>query len=259
MVKQGEALLYSNPEIYDVAFGWDLKLELDFLESCWTDHVKGGAVRRILEPACGTGRLLEALAERGYDVFGYDLSPEMVAYASQRLGKVGGRARRGDMRSFQPPGQFDAALNLVNSIGYLLEDQDFLLHLERMAGALRSGGVYVIQLNYAGEPPEMGTFGPWGNRRGELSTTLTWSVVREDLKALRSHQHARITARRGKERRLIEEDHVLRLWTQDDVERLLDQSAFELVAIYHDRFDPFPMDVPRTGEYGNLYHVLARR
>ena len=250
--------LYASPEIYDVAFGWDLALELDFLESCWAAHADG-PVRRILEPACGTGRLLEALALRGYDVAGYDLSPEMVAFASRRLGAHGGRAHRGDMATFRPPGRFDVAINLVNSIGYLLEDDQVLAHFERIAEALRPGGIYIAQFNYAGEPPELATFGPWGNRRQDLSTTLTWTVVREESAARRSHQHARITARRGKERLQIDEDHVLRLWTQEDVDALLARSPLVLEAVYHDRFDPFPIDVPRTGEYGNLYHVLARR
>jgi hypothetical protein len=84
-------------------------------------------------------------------------------------------------------------------------------------------------------------------------------VAREDTAAKRSHQHARITARRGREKLMIEEDHLLRLWTQEDVDALLDRSPLTLAAVYHDRFDPYPIDVPRTGEYGNLYHVLARR
>ena len=259
MTQLSPPALYASPEIYDVAFGWDLALELDFLESCWAAHVEG-PVRRLLEPACGTGRLLEALALRGYDVLGYDLSPEMVAFASRRLGAYGGRALRGDMAGFRPPGgTFDVAVNLVNSIGYLLEDDQVLAHFERIAEALRPGGIYIAQFNYAGEPPELATFGPWGNRRNDISTTLTWTVAREDRAAKRSHQHARITARRGKEKLALEEDHLLRLWTQEDVDALLDRSPLTLAAVYHDRFDPFPIDVPRTGEYGNLYHVLARR
>ncbi|HEU5311266.1 MAG TPA: hypothetical protein VFV24_07405, partial [Candidatus Eisenbacteria bacterium] len=106
---------------------------------------------------------------------------------------------------------------------------------------------------------ELSTFGPWGNKGGDLHTTITWSVEREDLRNRRSHQHARITARRGKERLVIEEDHILRLWTQKDVDRLVEQSPFDLAAVYHDRFEPFPMNVERTGEHGNLYHVLQRK
>jgi SAM-dependent methyltransferase len=256
---RSEALsLYSSPEIYDVAFGWDLTLEIDFLEQCWATHVPG-VVKRVLEPACGTGRILEALARRGYEVLGYDRGPEMVAYAAGKVGTWGGKVCRGEMSSFRPPGHFDAALNLVNSIGYLLDEEGILSHLARVGESLRDGGVYIVQLSYAGEPPDQAAFGPWGNRRGDLSTSLTWAVLREDLVSKRSFQRGRVEARRGEERILIEEEHVLRLWTQEDFDRLIAQSPFELVAVYHDRFDRFPADLPRTGEHGNLYHVLRRR
>lgn len=250
--------LYSSPEVYDVAFGWDLRLEVDFLESCWAAHVSG-PVRRILEPACGTGRIMHALAERGYDVFGYDRSGEMVEFASRRLRALGGRLHRGDMESFRPPGRFDVALNLVNSIGYLLEDRAVLAHLECVAEALRPGGIYIVQFSYGGEPPELVTFGPWENRKGDLSTRLTWRVEREDAAAKRSHQRCSITARRGGETIALEEEHVLRLWTEGDFDRLIESSPFDLAAVYHDRFDPFPISESRTGAHGNLYHVLARR
>ncbi|MBI4364270.1 MAG: class I SAM-dependent methyltransferase [Candidatus Latescibacteria bacterium] len=250
--------LYSSPEIYDVAFGWDLRMELDFVERCLSEHTPG-VVRRILEPACGTGRVIAALASRGYEVAGYDLSPEMVAYAAEKLKPFGGRVLRGDMTSFRPPGVHDAAINLVNSIGYLLEDEALASHLEGVAGALRPGGVYLAQFNYGGEPPELAAFGPWGNRAGNLSTTLTWRVVREDPAAGRSYHECRVTARSGKEHRTIEESHVLRYWTQEDFDRIVAESPFELVAVYYDRFEEHPLSEPRTGELGNLYHVLRRR
>lgn len=250
--------LYSSPEIYEVAFGWDLRHELDFYERCFRQHVRG-PVRRVIEPCCGTGRLLEALARRGYEVVGYDRSEEMVAFADARLRPHGGAAHVGEMTSFRAPGSFDAALHPVNSIGYLLDDGQVSSHFERMGEMLRSGAVYIVQISYGGEPPELSTFGPWGNRGNGLSTTLTWSVEREDAEAKRSHQRCVVTARRGKWRRRIEEEHVLRYWTQEDFDGLVEASPFRLAAIYWDRFEPFPLEWKRFGEHGNLYHVLERR
>ena len=66
-------------------------------------------------------------------------------------------------------------------------------------------------------------------------------------------------ATRGQERRILEESHVLRYWTQEDFDRFLGESAFELVAVYFDRFEEKPPDEPRTGLDGNLYHVLRRK
>ncbi len=253
-----EAALYSSPEIYEVAFGWDLTRELDFYESCFRAHARG-PVRRLLEPCCGTGRMLDALARRGYEAVGYDLSAEMAAFADARLRPLGGAAYAGEMETFRAPGVFDAALHPVNSIGYLLDDAPFASHLERMGEMLRPGGIYVVQISYGGEPPELARFGPWGNNGNGLSTTLTWSVEREDAEAKRSYQHCVVTARRGKWRRRIEEDHLLRYWTQEDFDRLVERSPFRLAAIYWDRFEPFPLEWKRYGEHGNLYHVLERR
>jgi SAM-dependent methyltransferase len=251
-------LLYDSPEIYDVAFGWDLDLELTFVESCLRTHVVD-PVRRILEPACGTGRILVPLASRGYEVLGYDQSAEMVAFAAAKIARVGGRVMRGDMASFHPPGPFDAAINLVNSVGYLLEDADAASHLACVAEAVLPGGVYLVQFSYGGEPPEQAAFGPWPNTRAGLRTELTWRVVREDPAARRSYQECRIEATRGQERRVLEESHVLRYWTQEDFDRIVEGSEFELAAVYFDRFEEKPLDEPRTGLDGNLYHVLRRK
>ncbi|HYQ96266.1 MAG TPA: class I SAM-dependent methyltransferase [Candidatus Eisenbacteria bacterium] len=250
--------LYESPEIYDVAFGWNLAMELDFLESCLARHV-ADPVRSILEPACGTGRILAALVDRGYEVTGYDLRPEMVAFAAAKVAPFGGRVMRGDMATFKPPGLYDAAINLVNSIGYLLEDDSVTSHLERVAESLRPGGVYLVQFSYGGEPPEQSTFGPWANARGGLETTLTWRVEREDPGSRRSYQQCHITARRGGEERILQESHVLRYWTQEDFDRLVEKSPFELAAVYFDRFEEHPLGDARTGADGNLYHVLRRR
>jgi len=250
------SLVYRTPEIYDVATGWKLDQEIEFLESTFRRHA--GLVRSVVEPCCGTGRMLRALADQGYEVAGYDLSPEMVAFARERLRPVGGRAWVGEMSAFEPPGLFDAAINLVNSIGYLLEEDAIAAHLERMGGALRPGGIYVVQFSYGGEPPELARFGPWSHHAGDIGTTLLWEVVREDETARRSYQHCRITARRGKERRVFDEDHVLRYWTHEDVTRLLDASPFRLDAVYWDNFEEFPLEDYRMGEHGNLYHVLRR-
>jgi len=251
------SLAYRAPEIYDVATGWRLDKEIDFLESVFRRHA--GVVQRVLEPCCGTGRLLRALADQGYEVAGYDMSAEMTSFARDRLRSVGGRIWTGEMSAFRPPEVFDAALNLVNSIGYLLEEEAIAAHLARMGEALRPGGVYVVQFSYGGEPPELARFGPWGNRSGDLSTTLLWEVLREDETARRSYQHCRITARRGKERRVFDEEHVLRYWTHEDVTRLLAASPFTLDAVYWDNFEEFPLEDYRMGEHGNLYHALRRR
>jgi hypothetical protein len=49
-------------ELYDIAFGWDVA------EADWLVERLGPDCRTVLEPGCGTGRMLAALAERGLRV-----------------------------------------------------------------------------------------------------------------------------------------------------------------------------------------------
>ncbi|MCU0832297.1 MAG: magnesium protoporphyrin IX methyltransferase [Rhizobiaceae bacterium] len=76
---------------------------------------------RILDAGCGAGALAIALAERGADVTGIDLSPELVGYAREALPKFtnGGAVRlhAGDMltRIF---GRFDAVVAMDSIIHY---------------------------------------------------------------------------------------------------------------------------------------------
>ncbi len=58
--------IYSEEaELYDIAFDWDLSEEAD-----WLVQRLGRTCLSVPEPGCGTGRLLEAFAQRGLAVAG---------------------------------------------------------------------------------------------------------------------------------------------------------------------------------------------
>ena len=49
--------LYDYPRYYDLVYGSDWKAEFDFLTGVFDKHVCG-EIKQLLEPACGTGRLI---------------------------------------------------------------------------------------------------------------------------------------------------------------------------------------------------------
>ena len=70
-----------------------LNAELDY--GAWADFVEAVFARflparpsLVLDLACGTGSMTHALAARGYDMIGVDLSPEMLSVAMSRAGEV---------------------------------------------------------------------------------------------------------------------------------------------------------------------------
>ncbi|MGH7200506.1 MAG: class I SAM-dependent methyltransferase, partial [Planctomycetaceae bacterium] len=180
MTQTIDAHIYDYPKYYDVIFGSDWKAEFDFLQACFERHARR-PVRRVFEPACGTGRLLIKLAEAGYAVAGNDLNPHAVAYCNARFTRRGLRppAVVGDMAGFRLARKVDAAFNMINSFRHLPDEDAAESHLRCVAKALVSGGLYVLGLHLT---PTVGARierERWAARRGHLGVRSTlWS---EDL------------------------------------------------------------------------------
>ena len=76
--------IYDYPVYYDLIFGSDWTAEYRFLEATFKKHVTG-KTKRVLEPACGTGRLLYRMTKGGYSAAGLDLNAKAIDYCNARL------------------------------------------------------------------------------------------------------------------------------------------------------------------------------
>jgi glycine/sarcosine N-methyltransferase len=131
---------------YDRFVNWEGRLshELPFFLSLF----EGEGVARVLDTACGTGHHAIALARRGYQVVGADLSVPMVERARENASAAGvdvtfSVAGLGELSSL---GQtFDAAICLGNSLPHLLSAQAVEGALDDLASVIRPGGLLVIQ------------------------------------------------------------------------------------------------------------------
>ncbi len=126
-------------ELYD-AFVFDGDLPL-FLELA---REQGP---RVLEIACGSGRVLVPLARAGFDVVGIDVSAHMLALARAKLSAAALTARlvNADMRDFRlDEADFDLAIVAVKSFAYLTERDDQLRCLRSTHAHLRPGGLLAI-------------------------------------------------------------------------------------------------------------------
>jgi SAM-dependent methyltransferase len=104
---------------------------------------------RLLDVPCGGGRHSRALAARGHDVTGVDLSPSFLEVARSKSvpgpGQVTWEQR--DMRDLPWPAAFDGAFSLGNSFGYL-DDAGNEAFLHAVARALKPGGRFVLDTGY---------------------------------------------------------------------------------------------------------------
>ena len=254
--------LYRRPEYYDVAFSWELiTLEMERLEQCFSNYASG-EVRRLLEPACGTGRFLVRWPDLGYRVTGYDRGLAMLRYAAGRIRAAGAgdaaTLAQADMRTAAFGREFDAAYNAVNSVGYLLTEEDIRAHFAATARSVRPGGVYVLQIACAGEGEERYPPDEWTCERDGVRVTTRWSVEEEDRERRLSRELCRMEIDDHGRVEVFEDPHVLHLWLVEDLRRLARESGFDWVTAVDFHGNEFPATTRITGAHGNLYHVLRR-
>jgi SAM-dependent methyltransferase len=219
------------------------------------------AVREILEPACGTGRFLITFPKHGYKITGYDNNPKMVTYAKEKIKKAGydniADVFLMDMRSAKTDIKYDSALNSINSIGYLLTDDDILSHLQNTGASIRRGGIYIIHLSCAWDRLEPHEQEGWIIQRDDISIRTVWHISREDRQKKLSYQVCKMYITDHDEKKEIIDDHILRLWIYEDIKDLINRSKiFRLEAIYDEKEREIPLDSHINGEMGNLYYIL---
>ena len=61
---------------------------------------RGGYPLRVIDPTCGTGRLLAPFAQRGHQVLGIELDDRLVPVARRAVGKE--NVRKGDVCAYAP-------------------------------------------------------------------------------------------------------------------------------------------------------------
>ncbi|WP_327584226.1 class I SAM-dependent methyltransferase [Nonomuraea sp. NBC_00507] len=168
----------------------------DFYTAGWTDAVDDPAAvrllallepiagRRVLEIACGHGRISRALARRGADVVGVDLSSALIekARAAEHAAPLGIRYLHADAAASDIPGVsglFDA---VVCSFG-LSDIDDLEGAIAGAARVLRPGGVFACSILHPCFPGGRGVSGSWS---GDASYyTEGWWRADGELSSLR--------------------------------------------------------------------------
>jgi ubiquinone/menaquinone biosynthesis C-methylase UbiE len=121
-----------------MAFTKGTEQEVGFL----VDALGLEAGERVLDVGCGPGRHALALARRGIDVAGVDLSEDFITLARDAAAMDGLTARFevGDVRELAYDAEFDAVICLCQGGFGLLGGHDEPRAFERIAAAVRSDG-----------------------------------------------------------------------------------------------------------------------
>ena len=251
--------IYDHPKYYDLVFGSDCAAEIRFILGCAERYLKRPA-KRFFEPACGTGRLLFALAKKGYDVDGLDLNAKAIEFCNARFQRheMDYRATVGDMTDFKLRRKADIAFNTINSFRHLASEDSALSHLQCVGKAVKAGGIYLLGVHLTPTTGATCETESWTARRGHLSiNTHMWPRKHNRSKrierfGIRFDIHSPTRAFR------IEDTLVLRSYSPKQMSDLISKAGcWQLIANYDFGYDlRCPIEVDEQSE--DVVYVLRK-
>lgn len=251
--------LYDFPKYYDLIFGSDWAAEFKFLNQCFEKYSKR-PVKRLFEPACGTGRLMIQFAKAGFEISGNDLNEKAIAYCNARLKRAGFPESGfvGDMADFKLKKKVDAAFNMINTFRHLPTEKAAEDHFRCIADALNKGGLYILGLHLTPKTPAVCTSETWASTKGNLSVVSNLWTISTDRKKRQERIGVTYDVYTPTKQFRIEDETMFRTY---DVQQMFDLLATEprlrLLEMYDFRYDiDWPIDVTQDTE--DIVYILQR-
>lgn len=251
---------YDYPQYWEMAFAEDTQPEADFIEAACAKYALR-PVRSMLEPACGSGRLVVELARRGYRTTGFDLNLKSIEYARRRIERLKLKANvfPGDMRAFTLPKPVDAAFNTFSTFRLLLSENDALSHLRCVASMLRPGGIYVLGLHLLPPDASEESCERWRAKRGSTEVCYTLRVTATDRRRRIEHLRVTLLVRTPRGKKKYATEFSFRLYTAAQMRRLLAAvPEFELCDVFdycYDIDDPLKLN----NELADVVLILRKK
>ena len=223
---------------YDIEhdrFNEDLDMYRNFAE------LSGG--RKILELACGSGRVLLPLAQEGYELTGVDSSEKMLALAQQRLQEKQLAAHcqliKQDMRTLQIGQKYRLAIIALGSFGHIATRTDQQSTLAALRAHLSPRATLILDISNAdarymedlsGQVLHQGT---WPMQDGYHYTHFVSPAASPEKHLLElTHFYERHQQGGPVERTVITTQ--LYLFERIEMELLLEQAGFVVKDVYGD-------------------------
>lgn len=249
---------YRVPIYYDIVFDTDTVVEAQFLSDVYQRHATSTG-RCVLEPACGTGRLVTAMALRQFDVTGFDLSAPSLDFARQRLAAAGLRAElaKKTMERFTFQSKFDLAYCLVSTFKYLLSEHAATTHLQSISRCLRHGGIYALGFHLTDYHHRAKLRERWVAERDGTRVTCNIQSWPPDARARTEQVRARLLVNKPDGNAAYETSWQFRTYNVSQVRRLLAAvPELEHVATYNFTYN---IDQPVTFDGSWLDNILILR
>jgi len=133
---------FNSPFYHKLYFERDEKEARAFIARL-IDHLQPAPRSYMLDVACGRGRHSRILAEKGFIVTGFDLSPDSIQFA-KKFEHENLEFYQHDMRLPFRVNYFDLAFNFFTSFGYFKTRREHDDAVRTISNSLKPNGIFVI-------------------------------------------------------------------------------------------------------------------
>lgn len=196
--------------------------------------------KSILDTACGTGNISIPLAEKGYEVWGVDISEDMLTIAENkaRNKKLKNRFVCQDITKLDINRKFDCVLCMCDGVNYILDEIELKRFLEGIHDVLNKDGIAVFDIS-----SYFKLYNILGNNiiyEQKDNIYYIWDNMFDDTKNT-VEMNITFFVPQGKLFEKFEEIHIQRAYKHNEVMSLIKNCGFELLGM----FDEFSFDLPK--------------
>ncbi len=229
----------------------------------WTDKIlslyafhTNNKLQDIHELACGTASISERFVKKGYNVTASDRSIEMIKLAGQKDHHP--KLIQADMTGELPAGAFDMVVLVFDSINYLLESKLVSTLFDNVSHSLRKNGLFIFDIS------------TYKNSQDNFDNYINIDETKEHLLIHQAEfdpdnrlQKTKLTIFKRSDNHYfrMDEEHLQRVYSVQELLHLSDNSPLECVGIYSLVYDKNLLKTNSRKldhQYSRLFFVLKK-
>lgn len=205
-----------------------------------------------LDIACGTGNVTIRIAKYFKNIYGVDLSEDMLREAFDKFkeSRIKGKIICQDMTELSLNREFDLITSVLDSTNYITDLNDLQNYFNGVYDHLKSNGIFIFDVNSYYKLSEI-----LGNNiytYSEEEVFYTWENVFEDNLL---SMFLTFFVKKGDLYERFEEDHIERAYTEKELEKELGKANLEVIA----KFDGYTENYVQANTERIVYVIKKKQ
>lgn len=221
-------LIYNElSDIYLQSIANDTTEESEFLDTIFKKY---GKEKSVLDCCCGVGRHCRALAEKGYNVTGIDISKKQIENARKINGIKNTTYLNMDVRDIKlEKKDYNAGMCMWTTYNYLSQNEDFEKFIKGIYNHLCQGGIFVLDSKNI---PSLNKNRIYKRDNKTEKLDLQLLICKRIINNVQNSQYFYFMKRNGENEFYVDEEFV-RFYYLNEIDEIVNK-YFDIVEVYGD-------------------------